>query len=347
MSLLLAGCTAHEAQVTAPGDLHEQPASLMPPGTPSLNSVTTSTQLTTLVGVGFVPAPGSTTQYDYELRFSFNGYSGAHMEPRWGVSGLPSLEESQMQAVIRTGSSDYVHLEICARDYDDFGIYLGCFGSGSADFYASDNNVTKAVTFNEDFRVSHSSGMFRLTLQWPPVSVTPSSVSITPASLPLTVGFLTRELVATAYDANGQAIPGLSISWSSADPSVASIDASGFATPQTAGSTTATAVIGAVSATAPITVFTPLSVGIDGPTEQQPNQTCSFMAQVFSEDVVQPVSYTWLALGQSGSDQFFYPNSAGASNSYTISLMVEGANGRLGAADQTVSVGSQYQPCPE
>lgn len=318
----------------------------MPPGKPSLNSVTTSSQLTTLVGIGFVPAPG-TTPYDYELRFSFSGYSGAHMEPRWGASGLPSLQDSQMQAVIRTGSSDYIHLEICARDYDDFGIYLGCFGSGSADFYASDNNVTKAVTFNEDFRVSHSSGMFRLTLQWPPVSVTPSSASLTPSSLPLTVGFGARELVATAYDANGQAIPGLSISWSSSNPSVASIDANGFASPQSAGSATATAVIGSASATAPITVFTPLDVGIDGPTEQQPNQTCTFMAEVFSTDVVQPVTYTWLALGQSGADQFFYPNSAGASNSYAVSLTVEGANGRLGAANQTVSVGSQYQPCPE
>ncbi|MGQ0646354.1 MAG: beta strand repeat-containing protein [Gemmatimonadaceae bacterium] len=78
---------------------------------------------------------------------------------------------------------------------------------------------------------------------------TATSVVIIPANPTLVAGG-TAQLVGEVRDQNGQKIPGQSISWSSANPGVASVSPSGLLSGISAGSATITATAGALSATA-------------------------------------------------------------------------------------------------
>lgn len=97
-----------------------------------------------------------------------------------------------------------------------------------------------------------------------------------------------------------------------------------------------------------------IQVGISGPSSQQPNQACSFSALVTASgaqspfvNAVPPYTYSWSALGQNGTGATFNPSTAGAGDSYFVSLSVTDANGVTGSASQQVLVGSQYPACPE
>ncbi len=87
------------------------------------------------------------------------------------------------------------------------------------------------------------------------VAVVPvSSVTVSPASTTLQVG-QTVQLTATPKDANGNPLTGRTVTWSSSNPSVASVDGSGLVTGGgTAGSATITATSEGQSGTSSITV---------------------------------------------------------------------------------------------
>src|SRR5205814_2696349 len=87
------------------------------------------------------------------------------------------------------------------------------------------------------------------------VAVVPvSSVTVSPASTTLQVG-QTVQLTATPKDANGNPLTGRTVTWSSSNPSVASVDGSGLVTGGgAAGSATITATSEGQSGTSSITV---------------------------------------------------------------------------------------------
>jgi hypothetical protein len=84
---------------------------------------------------------------------------------------------------------------------------------------------------------------------------------------------------------------------------------------------------------------------ISGPGSHRPNQTCQFQAVVSGG--TPPYTYSWTGAGQSGSEEFFYPNSAGITYSYTVSLHITDAAGQSGQVSMTVLVGTQYRYCAE
>lgn len=74
----------------------------------------------------------------------------------------------------------------------------------------------------------------------------------------------TITLIATLRDSSGTALTGLTITWSSSAPSVASVNSAGLVTPIAAGSATVTASAGGKSASATITVSVPPAPTIKG-----------------------------------------------------------------------------------
>ena len=93
------------------------------------------------------------------------------------------------------------------------------------------------------------SGTSMITVTIVPVA----SVTVSPSSASLTVG-QTTQLTATPKDANGNPLTGRTITWTSGNTAVATVNTSGLVTGASAGSTTITATSGGQSGTSAITV---------------------------------------------------------------------------------------------
>ncbi len=87
----------------------------------------------------------------------------------------------------------------------------------------------------------------------PPPTASVATVDVTPTTADLIVGKTTK-LSATAKDANGAALSGRTISWSSSSNNIATVDANGTVTGVAAGSATISAASEGKSASANITV---------------------------------------------------------------------------------------------
>ena len=87
----------------------------------------------------------------------------------------------------------------------------------------------------------------------PPQPV-PVSVEVDPAAITLASIGETAQLAATVLDQDGQVIQGLAVAWSSGNPTVATVDASGLVTAAGNGSATITASSGSATGTASVTV---------------------------------------------------------------------------------------------
>jgi len=81
----------------------------------------------------------------------------------------------------------------------------------------------------------------------------PYRLSITPRELGLVVGYR-EQIIAIAFDSIGRTTPA-TLSWSSANPSIASVDQSGAVTAISAGGTTVTLGVNGLSATVAVTVI--------------------------------------------------------------------------------------------
>src|SRR5437870_8691877 len=90
----------------------------------------------------------------------------------------------------------------------------------------------------------------------PPVASSVASVTVSPASASVSVGQTVR-LTATRKDANGTALSGAVVTWSSNNAAVATVSGSGLVTAVAAGSVTSTATSGGISGPAAITVAVP------------------------------------------------------------------------------------------
>ncbi len=94
-----------------------------------------------------------------------------------------------------------------------------------------------------------ASGTTTLTAQTPV-----ASVAVTPATTTSTVGSGGVQFAAVLKSASGNVLTGQAVTWSSSNPSVATINASGLATTVAAGTATITATSGTASGTATLTV---------------------------------------------------------------------------------------------
>src|SRR5438309_1769089 len=86
-----------------------------------------------------------------------------------------------------------------------------------------------------------------------PCAIPVASVSVSPASASVQVGN-TVQLTAAPKDANGNPLSGRTVTWSSSNPSVATVDGTGLVTSVVAGSATITATSEGQSGTASVTV---------------------------------------------------------------------------------------------
>src|SRR6266516_3269727 len=127
------------------------------------------------------------------------------------------------------------------------------------------------------------------------------SVVVSPASAALaTANLLQQQYSAVALDGNGRPVAGQTFTWSSSDPAIATVDATGLATGLTPGSVTITATTAGVAGTATLSVaqvvtsvaVTPASASLDAlGLAQQFNA----IAQDASGNVILGRSFTWSA----------------------------------------------------
>ena len=83
----------------------------------------------------------------------------------------------------------------------------------------------------------------------------PTTVAVTPDIVAFAALRQTAQLAAEVRDQNGRVVEGVSVSWSSADTTVAAVDSAGLVTAIGGGATTIAATAGAVSGTAVVTVM--------------------------------------------------------------------------------------------
>ena len=88
----------------------------------------------------------------------------------------------------------------------------------------------------------------------PPDPPRPTTVTVTPATTQLAALGATVQLSAEVRDQNGQVMAGAAVTWSSSDPSVATVDAQGLVTAAGNGTATITATAGSASGSATVSV---------------------------------------------------------------------------------------------
>lgn len=88
----------------------------------------------------------------------------------------------------------------------------------------------------------------------PPPGADPASVEVSPEELVLTASGETGELTAAVLDEDGEEIPNATVTWTSSDEEVATVDEAGVVEAVGEGSATITAMSGEVEGTAEVTV---------------------------------------------------------------------------------------------
>lgn len=88
----------------------------------------------------------------------------------------------------------------------------------------------------------------------PPPAPVPTTVTLSSTGLSFSALGATQQLTATVRDQNGQTMSGVTVTWATLDPAVASVTASGLVGAEGNGSTTVTATAGSVSAQATVAV---------------------------------------------------------------------------------------------
>lgn len=161
-----------------------------------------------------------------------------HIELTPSSLGFASLGETQAvsgRIVARTGASVA-------------GLSL-TFSSSNAAVASVDNSGTVTANANGSATITASVDGMTATVA---VSVqqVPTSISVSPASVITTSLGETRPFLATIVDARGNAVTGVTITWSSSDTHVASISSTGVATANSIGSATLTATAGGKSGSA-------------------------------------------------------------------------------------------------
>jgi uncharacterized protein YjdB len=104
--------------------------------------------------------------------------------------------------------------------------------------------------------ISATSGSLSASVTVSVVSSAVASVQVSPTSASVVLGGAPVALTATAFDADGKVLEGRAATWSSQNPTVASVSSSGVVTALGTGSTTVTANVEGKTASATVTVGT-------------------------------------------------------------------------------------------
>ncbi len=149
-----------------------------------------------------------------------------------------------------------------------------------------------------------NSGYIGLSASYPPVEV--AGIVVTPSAQSLQVG-QTQQITATPKDAGGNALLKHPVSWSSSNPTVATVSTSGVVTAAGAGTTTVTASSFGFSASSSITVTAPtvnsitvcdlsITTGCRSVSITLPGQTVNVRATALSiggVDLTSSCSFVW------------------------------------------------------
>ena len=179
------------------------------------------------------------------------------------VSGSATVTVAQTVAALEvapgsatlTALGDTLRLTVEARDANGHAVagLSAVWSSGAPDvavvgstgLLTARSNGTATVTATAD----DVSGSATVT-----VAQTVAAVDIAPGSATLTALGDTLRLTAEVSDANGHAVVGVPAVWSSGAPDVAAVGSNGLLTARSNGATVVTAVVGAVSGSATVTV---------------------------------------------------------------------------------------------
>ena len=130
-----------------------------------------------------------------------------------------------------------------------------------------------------------------------PEPARPTTVTVSPATAPLTALGATVQLMAEVRDQNAGVMAGATVTWSSSDTSVATVNASGLVTGVGEGMATITASAGNVSGSAVVTVMQPVASVEVSPSADTIGlgSTLQLVAEGFDEngDAVESVQFSW------------------------------------------------------
>ena len=130
-----------------------------------------------------------------------------------------------------------------------------------------------------------------------PEPARPATVTVSPATADLTALGATVQLTAEVRDQNARVMAGATVTWSSGDTSVATVDAAGLVTAVGNGTATITASAGNVSGSAVVTVMQPVATVEVSPSADTIGlgSTLQLAAEGFDEngDAVESVQFSW------------------------------------------------------
>ena len=126
------------------------------------------------------------------------------------------------------------------------------------------------------------------------VAQTPAGATLAPDSVHLTVIGETAQLMAEITDANGNVIVDATLSWSSADEAVATVDDAGVVTAVASGATTVTAASEGASASAAVTVMAEAAPATGPPAPAHPaDSVISLFSDAYDDVTVDTWSAEW------------------------------------------------------
>lgn len=198
-----------------------------------------------------------------------------------------------------TAVADTVRITATAHDRNGYEIVDASFGwssTATAVATAHDGGVVISRGQGEAQIVAARDGVgaqARVVVQQEPVAV-----SITPSDIRMTALGQTLQVDGNALDRNDFPIEGADLSWSSADPAIASVNGSGALTSQALGETSVTAALDSLSGTASVTVVQEvdrITLAASADTLRNPGDTKRVTATAFdSEDNEIPdVGFSW------------------------------------------------------
>jgi len=166
------------------------------------------------------------------------------------------------------------------------------------------------------------------------MSISPGSMTVPRTS--------TAQLTATALDIDGVPLTGKPIAWSSDNPSIASVSASGLVSGVGLGTTVIRAASEGYGAAVTIVVVNAPIVSISGPSRVRSGATCQYSADVSLG--TPPYTYTWFvgAMPAGNSQLMTYHN---GSSSFTITLTVRDAASLSGNASRTITISPTAPIC--
>jgi hypothetical protein len=188
----------------------------------------------------------------------------------------------------------------------------------------------------------------------------PVRLMVLPSTATLTALASTQQYTAVAFDANDRIVP-VPVSWSSSNPTIASITPTGVATAVSNGATTITATSGSLRGDASLTVNQVVHAVVINPQSAQiaSGSSASFTAvardanghliagTVFMWSTTDPaiatVGATGMVTGVSGGNTLVRASSGGVAGDATVSVVVVGSVLILGDEEQHVLVGDSRQ----